>query len=165
MVGDTAYVAAYKDGLLVLDVSVPGGITLLGAYDTATYAYDVQVVDTIAYVADQSGGLLSLDVSDPGGISLLDTTNFLAFNVQVVGTVAYVTGAGLQIIDLNKVGVPPALPGRHPQFDGSGRLARWQRKLCDISCDARLVDTPERWLLSFWSWHSHDGVGSETRSG
>ena len=58
--GDYAYVADYKEGLRVIDVSDPTSPTEVGYYNTPGYAEDVAVSGDYAYVADGGGGIFIL---------------------------------------------------------------------------------------------------------
>lgn len=68
--GNTAYLAD-SGGLLVIDVSDPFNIALLGSYTNPLGSpYDVKVVGNLAYLLGD--GLEVLDISDPANITRLD---------------------------------------------------------------------------------------------
>lgn len=110
------YAAEYEDGLRILNVRTPAHPQIIGHYDTAGHALDVQVVGNIALVADGWAGLTLLDVQDPSHIEFLgsyDTPGY-AYRVQVRGSMAYVIDAGdddtgLRVIDISNPTVPRLL--------------------------------------------------------
>jgi hypothetical protein len=105
IVGDTAYVADWDDGLKVIDISNPQNPQIIGSVDTPGGAVSVTVVGDIAYVADEYEGLQVIDISDPQNTQIIgsvDTPGF-ASGVAVVGDTAYVADgeSGLQVIDIS----------------------------------------------------------------
>ncbi len=90
--------------------------TLVGNYNTSSYAHGVQVVGNYAYVADGFSGLQIIDISNPTTPTLkgnYDTSGY-AQSVQVVGNYAYVADddKGLQIIDISNP-TTPTLKGNY----------------------------------------------------
>jgi hypothetical protein len=69
--GNFAYVAAFGDGLHIVDVSDPANIRPVGWYDTPSSATGVTVFGEYIYVADTSGGLQILKgySSDPSVVA------------------------------------------------------------------------------------------------
>ncbi len=136
--GDVAYVA---DGtsLVVLDVSDPTNLTLLGTY--AGNAQDVAISGNTAYVADGGNTLLVLDVSDPSVPTLVGSLPGIgADGVAVAGDVAYVASdSGLSSVD---VSVPSS-----PVLLGSLATADWARKVT-ISGDVAYVAARDAGLLA-----------------
>lgn len=63
VVGDYAYVADGRAGLIIIDVSNTEALSIIGQYDTPGYANDVFVADDFAYIADGESGLQVIDVS------------------------------------------------------------------------------------------------------
>ena len=102
--GDYAYVADYKGGLRVVDVSDPANPTEVGACDTLEYASGVFVSGSTAYVADGRRGLRVVDVSEPASpteVGACDTG--WAEGVAVSGGTAYVADmdGGLRVVDVS----------------------------------------------------------------
>lgn len=77
--GNYAYVADFKDGLRIIDMSNPAAAHEVGFLDTPGTAYDVKVVGNYAYVADgYYGGLRIINVSNPAApveTGFLDTAS------------------------------------------------------------------------------------------
>ena len=71
--GDTAYVAADRAGLLVLDVAGTTNPRLVGSLPIAGRAVDVTVVGDFAFVAGFTSGVHVVDVSDPAAPTLIQT--------------------------------------------------------------------------------------------
>lgn len=65
VLGDCAYVADGRGGLIIVDFSDPTTPLITGIYDTPEYANNVFVHGSLAYVADGDGGILIVDVTDP----------------------------------------------------------------------------------------------------
>ncbi|GAB4433801.1 MAG: hypothetical protein Kow0031_15420 [Anaerolineae bacterium] len=72
------YVAAGDSGLFVLNPNTTG-VPVVGHYDTAGFAKDVDLIlrpttaEKFAFVADDSNGVLALNVHNPANITLFDT--------------------------------------------------------------------------------------------
>ena len=64
-IGDQAYVADGRGGLIIIDVTDIENPAVMSQFDTPDYANAVFVVDDRAYVADGDGGLQVIDVSVP----------------------------------------------------------------------------------------------------
>ena len=105
VVGRFAYVAMFRDGLRVIDVSNPTNLVQVRSYNTGGHAWGVTLSGNFAYVANQDQGLQVFDVSNPpnfvrvGGYG----TSGTPYAVAVAGNYAYVSSgyAGLQIIDVS----------------------------------------------------------------
>lgn len=63
--GDKMYIAAYEQGVLVLDLSVPSDALLINVLPTANYAKGVTVHDGKLYVGEMGAGMSIFDLSDP----------------------------------------------------------------------------------------------------
>jgi hypothetical protein len=126
VVGDLAYLSDGYYGLRIIDVSNPAVPVELGALETQSWVYGIEVVGDIAYVVEGSifgtGSLRVIDVSDPAvpvEIGALDTPGE-AFDVQVVGDLAYLVGGAewltggraggwLRVIDVSNPAFPVEL--------------------------------------------------------
>jgi hypothetical protein len=109
--GPYAYVADWKAGLQVIDISDPKHPGMVDTCDTPGSARGVYVSGSYAYVADGGAGLQVIDISDPGhpGIAgQCDTPGYAWRGIHVAGTHAYVADgdAGLQVIDISDPGHP-----------------------------------------------------------
>ncbi|MDI6781161.1 MAG: choice-of-anchor N protein, partial [bacterium] len=104
VVDNVAFVASFRSGLYVLDVSNSKKPLLISNYNTTGWAYDVCVKNGYAFVADAYSGLQIIDVSNPKDLSLVGTcyTYGWAYDVFVGGRYAYLADyrSGLQIIDV-----------------------------------------------------------------
>lgn len=65
IVGDIVYLADFREGLRVIDVSDPENPEELGFCDTPGRAYEVDVWGEFAYVADGTAGVRKIDVTNP----------------------------------------------------------------------------------------------------
>jgi hypothetical protein len=65
VVGNRSYLAVGADGLVLLDVSDPAALHVVGSVDTPGFALTVEVVGNRAYIAAREGGLEVVDVSTP----------------------------------------------------------------------------------------------------
>jgi hypothetical protein len=63
--GGRAYVAGYKSGLHILDVSVPSLPTSLGSYDSGGTVRSATAKDSFAYVSWPWPRMITVDVTDP----------------------------------------------------------------------------------------------------
>ncbi|WP_321431112.1 PKD domain-containing protein [uncultured Methanolobus sp.] len=100
--GDYAYVASDDNGLLILDVSIPSSMKLVGKYDTGD-AYDVIIEDDYAYVADMDNGLVIVDITYPASPSFVGScdTDDWTWNVVISGDYAYMASDGNGLVILN----------------------------------------------------------------
>jgi len=111
VVDSIAYVAAEDSPKLhIMNVSIPFNATVLGTFDTAGSAYNVDVVGNYAYIAGASPGLQIVDISDPtmpvsvGSYEIATAVK----DVKVVGNYAYVAayGNGVYILDISQPSAP-----------------------------------------------------------
>ncbi|MGK0292863.1 MAG: reprolysin-like metallopeptidase [Pseudomonadales bacterium] len=114
--GTKAFIADYRAGLHVIDISDASNPVTLSTLDTSGLAYNVAVSSdgNTAYVADEEAGLQIIDVSDSSNPSLLSTFDTEGFSVGVTlsidGSVAYVADIySLQIIDISNAQNPTLL--------------------------------------------------------
>ncbi|CAN0226519.1 unnamed protein product, partial [Chrysoparadoxa australica] len=102
--GGVIYVAALKSGLLVVDVSVPGSIALMGSYVAEDWIAGLVVVGDVVYAAGGTSGVHAVDVGDPMnpvGIGVLDTAGFVSDVVvedRVDGRVVYAADFGSMLV-------------------------------------------------------------------
>jgi len=103
--GNYAYVAAYDNGLQIIDVSKPTSPAIIGSVDTPGHAFRVSISADTAFVADDSEGLQVIDVSAASNPVIVGSvkTPDVARYVAISGNYAYVgeNGGGLQIIDIS----------------------------------------------------------------
>ncbi|MFZ4576121.1 MAG: alkyl hydroperoxide reductase [Phycisphaerales bacterium] len=71
VVGTTAYVADGPGGLVILDVTDPQAISLIGRVGFPGVAHDIVLDGTTAYIAAQSGGLVVVDASTPSAPAVI----------------------------------------------------------------------------------------------
>jgi hypothetical protein len=104
------YVAAYDEGLQIIDASDSSDPVLTGLCNTPGKALAVEIYDNYCYVADGSSGLRIIDVSRPSApieTGYYDTPGN-ARDVVVTGSFAYVADgeAGIQILDVSNPSSP-----------------------------------------------------------
>eukprot|EP01064_Diplonema_japonicum_P036573 TRINITY_DN825_c0_g2_i1.p1 TRINITY_DN825_c0_g2~~TRINITY_DN825_c0_g2_i1.p1 ORF type:complete len:818 (+),score=219.76 TRINITY_DN825_c0_g2_i1:57-2456(+) len=111
-VGTTVYLCGGR--FYVLDATTPSLVTLLGASDEGSWAWDVQVVGTTAYLS--LGCLTVLDVSRPSAIKLLGKStcgqqHWAPRGLKVSGNTACVTSfqGSLAVIDVSTPSAPALL--------------------------------------------------------
>ncbi|MCF7811044.1 choice-of-anchor D domain-containing protein [bacterium] len=100
-----AFVSVGEDGFIIVDVTDPDSLEIVGSYDTPGYAWDIAVYDGYGYVADGEYGVRVIDVLDHNRlaeVSHYDTPG-LARDVSIDGEYAYVADdvMGLRIIDIS----------------------------------------------------------------
>lgn len=116
VVGDLLYVAAFKDGLYIYDISTPTVPVFVGSFfdeiaETKSESREVFVKDGVAYIAEAWQGLRMVDVSDPTEpvqLALYNTSSDINesdaefHDVKVVGNYAYSAAGdqGLVIVDV-----------------------------------------------------------------
>ena len=108
--GSYVYVADYKSGLQVIDISNPSSPTITSSVDTPGEAYSVYVSGSYVYVADGRSGLQVIDISttsNPEIIGSVYTPNS-AGTVHISDSYAYVNdgSSGLQVIDISTPSSP-----------------------------------------------------------
>jgi len=113
MAGTYAYVAADTSGLLIMDISDFGNLTLVGSVETPHRARSVSVSDHYAYIATWGDTDLAIvDISNPQNPALEISQAFpeptWADGVCVSDHRAYIAGgiAGLHVLDISN----PLLP-------------------------------------------------------
>ena len=99
------FVAAAEEGLLILSISNPEEIHVLGSYDTPGCAWSVAVRDGYAFVADGESGLRVIDLYDMERlfeVNYVDTPGE-ARGITINGNYAYIADYvhGLRIIDIS----------------------------------------------------------------
>ena len=120
--GDRLFVAA-QTRLLIVDISDPGQLVILGETSEVSQVNDVAVSGTTAFLTSCSGGLYCVDISDPAAPRLIGqaSTPSCAQNLALHGDHAYVcTGyLGFSVFDISDPAAPVhvnQLPGSyHPQ--------------------------------------------------
>jgi hypothetical protein len=114
--GAYAYVADFRDGLRILDVSNPRTPTWLGSYDTTGPGWEAVCKGSYAYLADYKDGLVIVDISDPGAPTGVGSSLQAAgaYGLRVAGGYAYVASIsqGLRIVDVSNPAAPE-LVGAH----------------------------------------------------
>ncbi len=111
--GDHAFLAVFRRGLVVVDISDPASMRVLGASGTPLVALDVEVVGNTAFVAGGWDGMVLFDVSDPAsparvGVSKADR---YSVGVAVKGNLAVVAeaGDGIRLVDVSTPSSPRQL--------------------------------------------------------
>jgi hypothetical protein len=114
VVGRYAYVAAYEEGLGVIDVLNPANPVLVGAIDTPQLAQSVQVSGNYAYVSDGGDGLQVFNINNPASPSRVGgySNNGYGHEVDIVGNYAYFAdGVALQILNISNPANPIRVGG------------------------------------------------------
>ncbi|MDH7512422.1 MAG: hypothetical protein QHH14_05705 [Clostridiales bacterium] len=100
----TAYVAAGKEGLKIIDVSDPKSPLLKGGMDTNGEARDVALSKSYAFIADGAEGLVIIDISNPADPKTAGKWDSPGESMGIVvrDEVAYIAdgSAGLQVVNV-----------------------------------------------------------------
>lgn len=98
VVGNVAYAVAGGD-ILIIDISNPQNISLLGSYATPGQAKSISILSNLAYITDGEWGLEIVDVSNPQSPVLVGSYNTQgeALSVAITDWVAYVSTVIWQI--------------------------------------------------------------------
>ncbi|MCU0661938.1 MAG: IPT/TIG domain-containing protein, partial [Myxococcota bacterium] len=95
--GDTAFLAAGSQGLVLVDVSDPRRLEVISRLEGIGYIFDVSLVGNTAYLAAGERGILAVDVTDPHHPVLAPHKNETAGRAEttaVAGTSYGAVGAG-----------------------------------------------------------------------
>jgi PKD repeat protein len=116
--GNHAYVAAYNNGLVIVDITDPSSPSLEATQNIGGgYAYDVAVSGDYAYIAAYNNGLVIVDITDPSSPKLVGSYHNARYaeDVTVLGDYAYVADRekGLIIVDVTN----PSLPNLAGSYD------------------------------------------------
>jgi hypothetical protein len=143
--GDLACLAAGNAGLVLVDISDPSALAILGRLDTRGYAEGIAVSGSTIFLADGPYGLRVVDATDPGNPHEIGSAydfNY-AFDVAVSGAYAYVAagGSGLLVVNVSD----PAAPVEVRAFDTPGyvysvALAGQMAYLADAWAGVKLVN-------------------------
>lgn len=107
VVGNYLYVAAFKCGLWIYDITNPISPVEKGSYTDGMESREVFIAGNYAYVADAWNGLRIFNIENPGSptqVALYNTSSDLAgenaefHDVKVVGNYAYCAGGNMGIV-------------------------------------------------------------------
>jgi len=109
----TAYVAAGKEGLKIIDVSDPNSPLFKGGVDTNGETRDVALSRSFAFIADGAEGLVVIDISNPADPKTVGTWDSPGESMGIVirDEVAYLAdgSAGLQVINVRDPAKPASV--------------------------------------------------------
>ncbi len=107
---NTAYVAAGKEGLRIIDVSDPKSPLLKGGVDTEGEARDIALRKSHALIADGAEGLVVIDISNPADPKTVGTWDSPGESTGIVirDELAYIAdgSAGLQVVNIRDPAKP-----------------------------------------------------------
>jgi hypothetical protein len=122
--GNYVYVAAYGEGLRIVDVSNPTAIVEVGA-ETSDLAIGVAIQGNYAYVGAGGNTMNIIDISDPAAPVLVGSAGMAgsAWGVAVSGDYAYVANAeyGVRVFNVDDR-TSPVQVGRYDTADQVRRL-------------------------------------------
>jgi hypothetical protein len=110
-----AYVAVWDHGLQIIDVSTPGGLSVVGAYGGVEYFSDVAASDSHVFVVG-SGDLRILDVTTPASpieVAIYDVGSGVR-SVDVAGQYAYLGREPMTVLDIADPSSPVAIGALDP---------------------------------------------------
>lgn len=151
-----AYVGESPGGLLIVDVTDPSNLQLLGTHPTVRPVQGVSVTGTTAYVAVDIDGFQILDVSNPASVRVLggaDTEE--AEDVEIVGDLLFVADDFFGHLKVFDVSVPSA-PVLVAQLDN----VEYPR---EIERDADYLYVSDSDLRIFDLFPDNDGDGLDDR--
>ena len=103
--GNTAFVAAGKAGLQIVDVTHPAEPKLIGQWTSIGYAEGVAVIGNAVFLANGPAGITLIDVSDTANPKAVNTLfpDHYVFDVITLGNYAYAAAAdsGLLVMSIN----------------------------------------------------------------
>ena len=103
-VGEVAYIAGTRGGLLIIDASDPVEARILGQYGAGTDSYSIKVRGNLAYLGT-ANSLDIINISDPRNLGFVGTVELpdRALDLFLDDTIAYVAcgGAGVYAIDIS----------------------------------------------------------------
>jgi len=103
--GDIAYLADFKDGLEIINVSDPYHPTEIANFNDGGAYWEIAMQGDLAYITDRYGGLRIFDISDPTKPKKLCNFNEgdESAGISVSGNIAYlsVRSNGTKIIDVS----------------------------------------------------------------
>lgn len=100
--GDHAFLSAWTDGLVVLDVSDSHNPFQIASLDLPGIAHHLDIEGDYVYIANTSAGLAIVDVSNPAAPELVvPPTNYRGSRVAVGDGVAAVQGSRLYFVDVS----------------------------------------------------------------
>ncbi len=115
------YIAAFSDGIHVIDVNNGSNPTVVASYSQNMYAEGVIVEDRYAYISNGGYGLTVLDLSGPGIITRIadmPVPNNWVMDVAKVGSNVYLTMQDTLFVAIDVSN--PAIPRRLRSFDTPG---------------------------------------------
>ncbi len=103
ILGNYAFVASARSGLVVVDISNPNEPYIATNLDTLDEALDIKIKDNYAYIADNLSGLVIIDISAPTEPVLTYGLHpFRPGRVYALGNYALCSeGSGLSIVDVS----------------------------------------------------------------
>lgn len=103
VVGDYAYVAGGKSGLLVFSVADKSNPSLIGTLATSDSSLSLKVSGGYAYLADWNGGMKVINISTPSSPTLVSSvlSGYNVVSVDVKDTIAYVSAGDSGLILFN----------------------------------------------------------------
>jgi hypothetical protein len=119
VVGNNLFVAAWGNGVQILDISDPTHLRWKGGWNPRQCPMGIHVVGNYAYVANRTAGLSVLDIRNPANPVLVGSLRIPgvdAMSINVSGNFAYVADypTGFRILDIKD----PA----HPVLIGTGAM-------------------------------------------
>ena len=145
--GTTVYVAAYEQGLRIVDASNPSAPVQRGSYVPSGDASDIAISGSLAFLATYTLGVRIVDVSNayaPSEVGFIGDPTF-ATGVAVSGGLAYVAGdIDLKIYDVGHPTAPRELGAlATPDFTQSVCLAGNLALVTDTTRGLRVIDVTD----------------------
>jgi hypothetical protein len=102
---NTLYIAKYRDGLGIIDVTDPTAPLEIGSFNPEGSTYDFDIAGNYAYLAQGANGLIVLDISDLKNPNMVGSvpSGHQTINVRVRGNYAFVSEylKGVMIVDIS----------------------------------------------------------------
>lgn len=127
--GDYAYIAAYREGLFIIDISNPASPNIVQTYTEVDKLLDVYVDGDHAYLLDDTGDKLRImDVSDPATPTETSTLNCDGpWAVHVKDNYVYVaelgSTKGMRVVDVSNPAAPVSAAYFETRVEGTSMRA------------------------------------------
>ncbi len=142
--GTLAYIAEYKSGLRIIDISDPVNPVEIGAFcptNDMTYVGDVLIKGNYAYASREGNGINVLDVSDPTSPTLAGGYDDDAGMLLMVGDYLYTSRAGgITVLDITTPTAPSALTLLNISATNTHRMVK-QGNYLYISAETMAAET------------------------
>ncbi len=122
--GNTLYIAADRDDLVLVDISDPSNPVHISTIETGRRARDVRTIDNTLFVIDRIDGLWIFNISDPtnpllrANLDLPGWNDQISFNDDMTLACIASTSFGAFIVDISNLDAPSHISTIEPLLTG-----------------------------------------------